>query len=173
GVVVRLQEQQRPMGRLAAQWLHEQAKEEQAKVEKVQAELERGGHTLPDAQALLKRANEALDQSVQHRRNGEHGEAYAQAEVALRALRSLMRAHWDRAVRDLDAPVPSPYGVSFFTPPRHWQLLDQLKQMKPAPSVLPDGDFELEPHAEQSGWLVQEVPPVDDVEFRVRRVPDL
>jgi hypothetical protein len=171
GPVVWLQNEQRKKGRLAAQWLHEQAEEELKKVKRVQAELDRLGHGLSDGNALLDRAEKALQQSLQHRRNHEHGEAYNQAEVALRSMRVLMRASWERAVRDLDTPVASPYGVSFYTLPRHWKLLDRLKQSRASgTSVLPDGDFEVAPRAEQSGWLLQEVPSLDDVDVRVRRV---
>lgn len=169
GLVVALQDQQRRVGRLAAQWLHDQAKEELAKVEKVHAALERGGHPLPDGNPLLERCREALATAMRHRRNGEHGQAYAEAEVALRALRLYMRAHWERAVRDLDTPVSSPYAVSFYTLPRHWQMLDQMRTMRPAQNVLPGGDFEVEPRQPQAGWLVQEVPSLDEVQVSVRR----
>jgi hypothetical protein len=169
GLVVRLQGEQRKMGRLAAQWLHDQAREELAKIEKVHVELERLGHTFPDAQALLNRARQSLDRCMQHRRNREHGAAYAEAEVALRSLRVLMRTHWDRAVRDLDSPVASPFAVSFYTLPRHWLMLDRLKGLRPSASVLPGGDFEQTSPAEQVGWLVQEVPTLDDVHIRVQR----
>lgn len=170
GLIVNLQSQQRDMGRLAGQWLHDQAQEELGKVERVQAELERQGHTLPDAQAILDRARQALVRSMQSRRNGEHGEAYGQAEIALRSLRVLMRAHWDRAVRDLDTPVASPYAVSFYTLPRHWRMIDQFQQMRLGVNVLPGGDFETPPASEQQGWTVQEVPSLDDVQMTVRRV---
>src|SRR5262249_8804338 len=143
-----------------------------SKVEKVHAALDRVGHPIQDGEALLRRAREALQTCMQHRRNGEHVEAYEQAEVALRALRMYMRAHWERAVRDLDSPVASPYGVSFYTLPKHWQLLDQMKSTRAAQNVLPGGDFETEPRKEQAGWLVQEVPTLDDVAVAVRRVED-
>ncbi|MFM7151308.1 MAG: hypothetical protein ACKO23_15845, partial [Gemmataceae bacterium] len=172
GVIVRLQDQQRRVGRLAAQWLHDQARGELAKVENVVAELEKNGHHLPDTPGLLERARKALDQCMQHRRNGEHNEAYAQAEVALRAMRLLMRSHWDKGVKDLDSPVSSPYAVSFFSLPQHFRLLDQLKQMRPAVSVLPGGDFEMPAQADQAGWLVPDVPSLDEVDFTVRRVAD-
>ncbi|MFO0844120.1 MAG: hypothetical protein U0797_17250 [Gemmataceae bacterium] len=170
GPVVWLQSEQRKKGRLAAQWLHEQAEEELRKVKRVQAELDRMGHGVSDATALLDRAEKALQQSLQHRRNHEHAEAYNQAEVALRSVRVLMRASWERAVRDLDMPVASPYGVSYYTLPRHWKLLDRMKQSRPGASVLPDGDFEVAARQEQAGWLLQEVPSLDDVETSVRRV---
>ncbi len=166
GLIVRLQNRQRDMGRLAAQWLDAQAREELAKVEKVQAELERLGHTSTDAKPLLQRARQALELSMQHRRNGMHSEAYGQAEVALRALRVLMRSEWDRAVRDLDSPVSSPFAVSFYTLPRHWRLLDELKESRASASVLPGGDFE----SEGPGWRWEQVPPLDDVTAEGYRV---
>jgi hypothetical protein len=171
GLVVTLQDQQRRMGRLAAQWLADQAKEELAKVEKVHARLAGQGHALPDSQALLKKAREALERAQRHRRDGEHGEAYADAEVALRALRLLMRSHWEKAVRDLDVPSASPYALSFYTLPKHWELLDRLRQMRPGASLLPHGDFELPAEEVQPGWIVQETPSLDPVQARVRRVP--
>jgi hypothetical protein len=172
GLVVHLQDQQRRIARLAAQWLHDQAQEELAKVERVEAALERQGHGLPDAQPILARAKKALAQCVQHRRNGDHSAAYDQAEVALRALRILMRAHWDKAVRDLDAPASSPYAASFYTLERHWQLLDRLHGMRPTPNVLPGGDFEAAPTQVQAGWVVHEQPSLDPVVAKVRRVSD-
>ncbi len=170
GPVVWLQNEQRKKGRQAAQWLHDQAVEELKKVERVQAELARTGHALSDSQSLLDRARQAIDLCLQHRRNNEHAEAYNQAEIALRSLRVLMRAQWERAVRDLDLPISSPYGVSYFTLPRHWKMLERLKQSQPGAGVLPGGDFELPPQVEQTGWLLQEVPSLDEVTASVRRV---
>lgn len=170
GAVVWLQIEQRNKRQLAAQWLHEQAEEELKKVKRVQAELDRLGHSLSDANTLLDRAEKAIQLSMQHRRNHDHGEAYNQAEVALRSLRVLMRASWERAVKDLDTPVASPYGVSYFTLPRHWKMLDRMKQSRRGASVLPDGDFEVPPRAEQAGWLPQVVPSLDEVDVRMGRV---
>ncbi len=81
-----------------------------------------------------------------------------------------MRAHWAKAVHDLDTPVASPYAVSFFTLPRHYQLFDQIHQMHATPTVLPDGGFETPAQQLQSGWIVQEIPTLDAVNMRVCRV---
>jgi hypothetical protein len=173
GMIVHLQDQQRNLGPRAAQWLHDQAQAELTKVERVQTALERLGHTLPDAQALLQKARQALDLCMQDRRNGEHTAAYNQAEVALRALRTLMRAHWEKAVRDLDTPVASPYAVSFYTLPRHWQFVEELRRsVQPTRNVLPDGGFETPTNQLQTGWIVQEVPSLDAVTQRVSRVAE-
>ena len=49
GLLVRFQDQTRRMRKLAAQWAHDLADAEIDKVMKVQAQLERMGHTVPDA----------------------------------------------------------------------------------------------------------------------------
>lgn len=170
GPVVALQDQQRRLVRLAAQWSHDLAVEELTRVEKVQVALAGSGHVQPDAAALMKRAREALDRCQQHRRNGEHGSAFHQAELALQAIRLLMRTHWDRAVRDFDLPVCSPYGNSYFTLPQHWQMVDELAGLRPSGNLLTGGDFELPPETNQQGWIVRQVPSLDEITTTVRRV---
>ena len=101
GLVVKFQERQRSMAKLAAQYAHDQAQEELAKVEKINAELEQAGHRLPDAAALLAKTRAYLESCDVHRRDGRHGEAYAEAQRAVRPLRILMRAQWEAAVRPL------------------------------------------------------------------------
>ena len=172
GMVVRLQNQQRRMAPTASQWAHDQAAEELAKAEKVDGQLAQAGHTLPDATELLKKAHAALDKSAELRRNGSHEEAYDQAQAALRSLRILMRAHWDVAVKPLSVPTASPFAVSFYTLPKHWQLLDEIKGDALGANVLPGGDFETATDQQMKGWLQQEAPTLDDVTATARRVTD-
>jgi hypothetical protein len=171
GLLVGLQEQTRRMRALAAQWSHDLAAEEINKVARVETELERGGHTLPDGPKLLENARTRLVASRDHRASGDHRQAYAEAERALRPLRILMRAQWERATRGLDLPVASPYAVSFFTLPRHWLFLDQVRQSTPGANVLPGGDFELSPDKPADAWQFQEAALAEDqVELMARRV---
>lgn len=172
GLVVRFQDQQRRMCRLAAQWAHDLAKEEMAKVERVDEELGKLGQVLPDGKKILDKARDALTQCEEHRRNGEHSTAYEDAQVAMRALRTLMRAHWDKAVSSLSTPVASPYAVSFYTLPRHLRFASEIKRTKAAANVLPDGDFELPQNKVPQGWLVQEIPSLDNVKGEARRVTE-
>ncbi len=172
GLVVRLQDQQRRMGKIAAQWAQDQAQEELTKVEQVHAELVKVAPALPDAEPILKRAHLALDRCAEHRRNGEHTNAYGEAQVALRAVRVLMRAHWDRAVRDLDVPVSSPYACSFYTLPRHWRFVDEITKRSWGANLLKDGGFEAPPEVVQPGWQVQELTGTDAVVPVARRVAD-
>jgi hypothetical protein len=83
-----------------------------------------------------------------------------------------MRAHWDRAVRDLDVPSSSPYAVSFYTLPRHHQLLAELSTRRPGPNVLPHGNFEFPAGKVQPGWTWQQVSTLDPVTTEVQRVTE-
>jgi hypothetical protein len=121
---------------------------------------------------LLKKAHAALEKSVELRRNGSHEESYEQAQAALRSLRILMRAHWDAAVKQLSVPTASPFAVSFYTLPKHWQFMDEIKDQSLGANVLPGGDFETDQGQQMKGWLMQEPPSLDDVTAVARRVKD-
>ena len=170
GLVVRFQDQQRSMRKDAAQWTYDQAQEELVKVAKIHEELKKLGKTLEDGDSLLDTARQWLEKSRKHRVNGEYTDAYTDAQLALRAERILMRAHWDAAVKKLTTPVACPFAVSFFTLPRCWQFLDELVQSKPGANALPNGDFELAADVKPEGWQVQQIPSLDDVEGQVKRV---
>jgi hypothetical protein len=173
GTVVRLQGQQRQMAPTAAQWAHDQAVEELAKAERIDGELRQLGRPLPDGDALLKKAKDALEQSARLRRDGLHEEAYEQAQASLRSVRLLMWAHWDQAVKPLDhQPTASPYAVSFYTLPKHWAFLNEIKDLQLGQNVLPGGDFEEAAGRDWKNWLMQEAPPLDDVTATARRVTD-
>jgi hypothetical protein len=174
GLLVRLQELTRQRSALAAQWAQDLAEEEITKVARVQTELEKAGHTVPDAPKLLENARARLQTSRQYRSNGDSRQAFAEAERALRPLRILMRAQWEQATRELDVPVASPYAVSFFTLPRHWRFMEQLRQGVVRGNVLPDGDFENAPDpGGAEAWQLQEATlEGDKVDLAVRRVSD-
>ena len=178
GLVVRLQEQTRRTRKLAAQWAHDLAEVELDKVGRVYAELEKAGQPLPDGQKLLDNARSRLQTCARLWNDADYGEAYAEAQRVLRPLRILMRAEWEKALREtglgapLDVPVASPYAVSFFTLPRHWAFLEQVRQGKPAGNLLPGGDFELDPAQPSEMWQRQEPVSLDDVVTEARRVAE-
>jgi hypothetical protein len=82
-----------------------------------------------------------------------------------------MRACWDDAVKGLDMPVASPYAVSYFTLPRHWQFMDRVKQATPGANVLPEGGFETDVSGTAEAWTLQEAT-LDEVELVARRVTE-
>jgi hypothetical protein len=170
GMVVRFQEEQLRLRKDAAQWTHDQAQEELVKVARIHEELTQMGKTLDDGPQLLDTAREWLAKSHKHRLNGEFTEAYNDAHLALRAVRLLQREHWDAAVRRLTTPVACPFAVSFFTLPRFWRFVDEVRQMGYAANVLPEGDFEAPADRRPEGWKVKQVPSLDDVETQATRV---
>ena len=123
-----LQDKQRAMGRLAAQWPHDQAKEELAKVERTFDEDRRAGPRPVRRRRSCSRrprgAGEAQQPPPRRRaRRGVprgRGGAAAAAPADARPTGTGRCATWT-------SPVASPYAVSFFTLPRHWELLDQLE----------------------------------------------
>lgn len=170
GTVVTLQEQVRTMAPWAAQWVHEQAREELDKVEKVQSDLDRMGLPLPDAAALFHKTRQFLDSSLARRRNGDYSEAYLEAQRSLRPLRILMRTQWDRCAREVDSPMASPYLISFYTLPRHLDFWREVHSTQPTANVLSGGDFEAPQDQTPAGWVVQEAPSLDDITTQARRV---
>ena len=103
----------------------------------------------------------------QQRRGCIHG-----GESRPAPLRMLMRAHWERAVKTLDDPIASPYAVSYFTLPRHWELANIVRTSALGENALPGGNFEAARPATNRGavvstlrgWTVQEVA-IDDVDM--------
>src|SRR6185295_19508170 len=91
---------------------------------------------------------------------------------ALRPARILMRGQWDLAVKELGTPVASPYSLSFYTLPKHWEMMNQVKSSTLGANVLVGGDFETVPANPQDAWKIDE-PTLDDVEMLLIRVTEL
>jgi hypothetical protein len=168
-----LQQHTRQTRQLAAQWSYDLAVGELKKVQAVNDELEKLGVGQPDGRALLdesaKRLTSALE-AYNRKTQADYREAYREAQRALRPLRILMRAHWDKANKLLDFPVSTPYSVCFYTLPRYWEMVDQIRKGKPERSVLPNGGFEAAVESGES-WTLQSES-LDDVLLLANRVSD-
>jgi hypothetical protein len=206
-VLVELQNAERDGRKLAVQYSHDLAKAELSKVRRVYEQLEQGGHPLRDGTSLLALAERKLTRVEDLWDAHKYGDAYLEAQRAVRPLRLLQRACWDEAMKDLTptglvvtrgAPpdsaetlprkpmtqtmqsssitsaVSSPYAVSFYTLPRHWAFMEQIRAAKAGENVLPGGDFEAPPGDDwPPGWLPQKVTlPSDDVELSADRVTE-
>jgi hypothetical protein len=171
-LVIRFQEQCRARRQLAAQWTYELAVQELQKVWRVEQQLERAQHTVPDGAELLKNAQARLKATKEHWDNRMFTEAYLEGQRVLRPVRILMRAQWEQATKPLGTPVASPYAVSFYTLPRHWQFMDEVKRARTGANVLPGGNFEDEPARPQEAWVPQQTT-LDDVDLVVRRVSEV
>jgi hypothetical protein len=143
------------------------------KVTKVQTQLQQMGHTLPDAPQLLADADRRLKLSKQLWDNHSFPEAYHEAQRALRPVRILMRAQWEKAVRGTDSPVASPYTASFFTLPQHWQFMAQIDGGTWGDNVLPGGDFESLAKRPEDAWHIEDPPSLDGVELIAQRVSEV
>jgi hypothetical protein len=164
GIIVRWQEQSRRMVKLAAQYSYDLAKEEIAKVEKVEAELAQLS-PIAEAPTMLAKARQFLQDAQAKWNADDFRGAYRDSQRALRPLRNLMRAQWERANKSLgpDAPpTASPYATSYFTLPKHWQLRHELDLSSPGGNVLPDGDFE-RPGPIPAGWQAARLTPEEVV----------
>ncbi len=177
--VARLQQSAARTSRLAAQWSYDLAREELEKAANINSQLEQLGQSWQQSARLLDDARRRLERARELWNRGtpaDDREAYAEAQRALRPLRILMRAHWDRAVKHLvdngfAVPVASPYAVSFFTLPRHWQLMAELQRTQLAANALIGGDFEQPPNETPGAWSLQDVR-LDDVDASAQRVAE-
>ncbi len=215
-LIVDLQLAERDNRRLAAQWAHDLAAAELKKVRIVHDHLEQEGHGLRDGAGLLARAEKKLTLTEDLWDSRRYGEAYLEAQRAMRPLRILQRAAWEDALKELrlagdpedertppktaraqappepgrgggntpapaalrnpavDTPISSPYAVSFYTLPRHWAFMEQVRAGTPGANVLPGGDFEAPPGDWPSPWLEEKVTlPSDEVDLSAERVAEL
>ena len=110
-------------------------------------------------------ADVLFGQSVQYHREArvqfaaeQYDKAYQNALRAMRPLRVVMRDHWLQATATLDTPTASPYAVSYFSLPRHWELFQQLRNTHLTANLLPHGGFEFTGKVPKSGVRVDALP---------------
>ncbi len=156
----------------AAQWTYDLAGYQYEKVLKIQEQLDKMGRSVPDAVQLLADTHKRLGTTQKYWENHQFAEAYREGQRALRPLRILMRAQWEEAVKELTSPVSSPYAVSYYTLPRHWNFADQVRGSREAGNLLATGDFESLSELPGQTWEVKEQA-LDDVMMSVLRVADI
>ncbi len=142
GPVSKWQSHSRQVAPRAAQWARDLAALQLQKVQKTHAQLVNVAPPVLNADTLLREAEERLDAATRLERARDYGNAHLEAMRSMRPLRILMRAHWEQAIRTLDFAAASPYAVSFFTLPRHWELHRELSRTSAGSNALRDGDFE-------------------------------
>ena len=159
GLVANWQRYSRTRSKFAAQWAIDLAEEERNKAVKVHEQLVNVAPAVGRADGWLADADKALADARREYLAGNDDNAYLAAQRALRPIRSLMRAHWERAVTTLDFPTASPYAVSYYTLPRHWKLAQLVRTSRVGPNALPDGDFERGPDGRPAGPFAKPLPP--------------
>ncbi len=158
GLIVWWQDHTRRYGRHAARWALDLAAAEYEKVRAVHVKLAEMGVQVRNGEQLLEETHRYYIGAQQDFVKELYDKAYLDATRALRPLRVLMRAHWQQAVATLDVPTASPYAVSFFSLPQHWELARDVQASLPSPSVLPNGGFELNGPIPKDGVVVSGLP---------------
>ncbi len=160
GLLVWWQDYNRKYGRVAARWAMDLAAEEYEKTYTVHARLAQQGVQVRDADNLFKQAVKFHEDARRNFAAELYDKAFADAHRALRPLRVVMRDHWNQAVATLDTPSASPFAVSYFSLPKHWELFREIQSCEPSNTVLPGGSFEPAGGAEipTQGYPVSAIP---------------
>ena len=158
GMVVWWQDHCRKYGRLAARWALDMAAAEYEKVRLTHVKLTEMGVQVRGADTLLRETHRYYQEAQKNFAAELYDKAYLDATRALRPLRLLMRDHWQQAVATLDVPTASPYAVSFFSLPKHWELYRELQNSQVGQTLLPHGGFELRGEIPEAGVPVQILP---------------
>ena len=158
GLVVWWQDHARRYGRLAARWSLDLVAAEYEKVRVVYVKLAEMGKSVRGAERLFEETQRYYTQAQQHFTNEQYAMAYRDATRALRPLRIVMRDHWNQAVAGLDTPTASPFAVSYFSLPQHWELARDVQASQPAASRLPLGNFELAGGLPLAGVTIDKLP---------------
>jgi hypothetical protein len=178
GILSAWQKHVRRIAPQAASWACDLAEEQYHKVLYVHRQMVDVAPKFVEADRLIKEAERRLLEAKRARNSNNDESAYFEAMAAMRPLRVLARTHWENANRILDYPAASPYAVSYYTLPRHWQLAELVRSAQIGENALPSGDFNGvrptsaagEPVTLLPGWTVQEVA-LDDVVMSARIVP--
>ena len=160
GKIVRWQDHTRyRVGELAARWAEQQAIEQHNKTLAIHNRItQSGGPEVAESQALLARSEKYIANCKEYLENKQWDTAFREARRAQRPLRVLMREDWRKAVEGLDCATASPFAVSFYSLPLHWQLAKDVAGSKPGATVLPYGRFELSGPAPDQGAAVASLP---------------
>lgn len=174
GLVGKLQQSIAATSRKAAQWSYDLAYDQLAKVERIDKQLAEIGHPEGSSSALLGDARKHLQEAQAAWQRGgvtDYRIAYEASQRALRPLRLLMRAHWQRAVGGVDAPICSPYAVCFETLPAHYRMVSDVRASQSLPNLLQHGQFEEAMSQTVPGWSLQQTT-LDGVSLRAERVAE-
>lgn len=142
GPLVFWQEQIRKTAKPAAEWTIDLASLELDKVRAISEQLAAAAPPVAGSAVLLRDVETRLEAARAFHAAGRFREAYHEANRSMRPLRQLMRLQWEQAVTAAGGTTATPYGISYFTLPRHWEMVATVKRSTPDQNVLRGGDFE-------------------------------
>lgn len=142
GLLVWWQDYNRKYGRVAAKWAMDLAADEYDKARATHTKLAEMGVQIRDPDSLFKQSAQFHESAQRNFAAELYAQAFADAHRALRPLRVVMRDHWLKATETLDIPTASPFAVSYYSLPKHWELFREIQSCLLGASVLPGGAFE-------------------------------
>jgi len=158
GLVAWWQDYSRKYGRLSARWALDMAAIEYEKVAAVHTKLTAMGVTVKAADVLFQQSSRFHEEARRQFAAELYDKAYQDAMRALRPLRVIMRDHWQQATATLDVPTASPYAVSFFSLPKHWEMFQELQKTTVGANALAHGGFEFAGKIPTAGVRVDALP---------------
>jgi hypothetical protein len=158
GLVAWWQDYTRKYGKLAARWALDMASVEYEKVAAVHAKLAAMGAAGKGAESLFKLSARYHEEARKEFAAELYDKAHQDALRAMRPLRVIMHDQWKEAVATLDVPTASPYAVSYFTLPKHYELAREVRASRPGGNVLPHGGFEFSGRIPNAGVRVDALP---------------
>jgi len=117
-----------------------------------------GAPPVREAMNYFLKAQGQLEEASRMTDNNQPEFAFHAARRALRPLRVLMHEHWRGAAEQLDSPIASPFAVSVYSLPQHWELARYMATCQPAGTLLSNGSFDLAGSAEAGGAAVASLP---------------
>ncbi len=146
-------------GETAARWAQLLAVEEYEKIVRTHGLIvAAGGQEHVFTPELLADSKKSMAQAKVYFENKQWDIAYRESRRAMRPLRQLARADWDKAVQSLDVPSASPFAVSFYSLPRHYEFAAEVRASRPLGNGFPHGGFELSKRAPAGGAAVDSLP---------------
>jgi hypothetical protein len=158
GLVAWWQDYARKYGRLSARWALDMAAIEYEKVAAVHEKLTAMGVQVKSADILFQQSVRYHEEARRQFAADLYDKAYQDAMRAMRPLRVIMRDHWLQAVSTLDTPTASPFAVSYFSLPKHWELSRVVQATQPGANLLPHGGFEFSGTIPSTGVRVNALP---------------
>jgi hypothetical protein len=119
---------------------------------------EAGAPPVQDALSFFKRSQAQMEEASRATDNNQPEAAYLAARRAVRPLRLLMREHWRHAVEQLDVPTASPFAISVYSLPKHWELARYIGGCRAAGPLLNNGTFDLASAADKDGAAIASLP---------------
>lgn len=151
-VITEMNSRAEGIARRAAEIQRELARAKLQTVAEVSGQLRGRIAPVPQADAWMGTARKYLAQCDELMAGRDHAGAYLSAERAMRSLRLVERAQWERATAFLFSPVASPMAVCYATLADHVSLMQRIVRSEPGPNLLPAGDFEDVGTVVQTGW---------------------